>query len=590
MTYDLRCESWIPWRRRSGIVQWGPPTALVARMSGPDADPVVAIAAPRPDFNGALAEFLIGLLSAALQPANEREWKARWDEPPTEEVLRNALDALPAAFNLDGDGPRFFQDLGIADFADVELAPVEQLLIDTPGDQGIRLNKDLFVKRARVEQLGRPAAAMALLTLQTYAPAGGQGHRTSLRGGGPLSTLVDPRVDAEGRSHADQRALWYKLWANVETAAQLAGRAPADAPSTLALAFPWLASTRTSNARAGGRATSPGDGHPLQAYFGMPRRIRLEFGDAGRCDLTGRDDKRTVTGFRMLNYGVQYEHWHHPLSPHYRKKPTEEWLPVHGQPGGLGWRDWAALTLQPSDDALREAAAAVRAFSRRGTDVGVRRAALHAFGYDMDNMKARGWVESNLPVFVCPPERARLLHDTAAALTEAASLAASVVFGAVKEALFQSADNAGGDLGHVRTELWSDTESAFYAVMHDLAASPVDEYTAAEEARRRCAVFAGVLRDAALAVFDRWCPAAGLEPAALRRRVTARYNLATMLMGYSKLGEQMFGLLGLTPPGGGREARAKAKRARSAANSSSGVSQTTKRSSRKKRSAKEGTE
>src|SRR5207237_2072121 len=112
------------------------------------------------------------------------------------------------------------------------------------------------------------------------------------------------------------------------------------APNGDADRFPWLAPTRTSNPKAGGRATKPADAHALQAYFGLPRRIRLEFGGPGRCDLTGRDDERTVVGFRMRNYGAQYVDWKHPLSPHYRQKVGDSWIPVHGQPGGIGWRDW----------------------------------------------------------------------------------------------------------------------------------------------------------------------------------------------------------------------------------------------------------
>jgi CRISPR system Cascade subunit CasA len=127
-----------------------------------------------------------------------------------------------------------------------------------------------------------------LLTLQTYAPAGGAGHRTSLRGGGPLSTLVDPRQESSGRSLAHERPLWEKLWANVQTREALSGLPSAVAVSSLDAAFPWLRTTRVSNPKAGGGETPPTATHPLEAYFGLPRRIRLEFGDQGRCDLTGR--------------------------------------------------------------------------------------------------------------------------------------------------------------------------------------------------------------------------------------------------------------------------------------------------------------
>ena len=70
--------------------------------------------------------------------------------------------------------------------------PVGALLIDTPGANALRKNTDLFVKRGRIEVLSRAAAAIGLFTLSAYAPAGGAGIRTSLRGGGPLTTLLLP--------------------------------------------------------------------------------------------------------------------------------------------------------------------------------------------------------------------------------------------------------------------------------------------------------------------------------------------------------------------------------------------------------------
>ena len=101
---------------------------------------------------------------------------------------------------------------------------------------------------------------------------------------------------------------------------------------------------------------SPDDAHPLQAFFGLPRRIRLEFDGPGTCNLTNQNDDVTVTGFRMRNYGVQYAGWQHPLSPHYENAKGET-LPVHGQPGGILWRDWLGFTLREPVGGKRPAAA-----------------------------------------------------------------------------------------------------------------------------------------------------------------------------------------------------------------------------------------
>ena len=554
VSYDLRSQPWIPWRRRSGSIAWGAPALLVDRL---DEDPVVGLSAPRPDFEGALQEFLIGLLSVSLQPRNDTEWLIRWHLPPTSAELQAALDALPSAFDLDGDGPRFFQDVSAADLADAEPAPIEQLLIDAPGEQTAKLNKDLFVKRSRVDRLGYPAAAMALLTLQTYAPSGGQGHRTSLRGGGPLTTLVDPRVSPDDEWHPHDQPLWRKLWANVETSDQWSYRTSLSSPPSAAPdIFPWLAPTRVSVIQ--GRATTPDDAHPLQAYFGLPRRIRLEVGGAGQCDLTGNRSEHTVVGFRMRNYGVQYAAWKHPLSPYYRTKPAAEWLPLHGRPGGVGWRDWLALTFRSPQAVLREPAQAIAAFHDRSALINQRNVRLHAFGYDMDNMKARGWTEAALPAFAIADEAARaLLAATAAQLTEGTSIAASALLSAVERALFQRPEDAPGDRSQVKAELWAVTEESFYSGIRGLASSG-----ASTEADGLRLEFAGTLEEQATRVFDRWCSDVGTTPEALRRLVSARFNLVMTLRGYSKLGEKLFMALGIPIPGGGRAARVAKSRSR----------------------------
>lgn len=545
MAYDLRYEPWIPWRRRSGAIEWGPPWLITDGLA---TDPVVAIASPRPDFDGALQEFLIGLLGVALQVANEWEWEQLWHSPPAPDALRRVLDGLPVAFHLDGDGPRAFQDYPAADLAAEAPGPIDQLLIDAVGDQGIKLNKDLFVKRRRVRRLSRPAAAMALITMQTYAPAGGRGNRTSLRGGGPLTTLVDPRVDRTGEPLAHQLPLWQRLWANVETVQQAARRSSTTKFNAPADVFPWLAPTRSS--ASPGAVVTPENANPWQAYFGLPRRIRLDFDEPGRCDLTGCEDEVTVTAFRARPYGVQYGNWEHPLTPHYLS-PQKEWLPVHGQPGGIGWRDWIGLTFGTADE-KRRPARRVADFADRGSRVGAHEVRLHAIGYDMDNAKARGWTDASQPVFVAGGvEQAQFIRDTAGRLTEGASLAASLLLGAVERGLFQRPEDAPGDLSAVKGELWSATEAPFFRAMREVAA-PTASATSADET---CRQFAPRLSTEALAIFDRWCPGDSSDPVAMRRVVTARYNLARALGGWTPLGEKLFETLRIPLPGGGRAAR-----------------------------------
>jgi CRISPR system Cascade subunit CasA len=197
-------------------------------------DPIADVDFARADFRCATIEFLIGLLTVAYPPGDE--WGAGWRNPPSDAGLEAAFALFEGVFAFDGNGPRAYQDY--EDFAG-KPTPVEALLIEAPGVETVRKNAALFVKSERVDVLSISTAALALLTLQTMAPSGGSGHRTSLRGGGPLSTLILPKAPS---------TLWHRLWANVS------GSDKPPAAHELPRIFPWLAPTRLSNK---GQVTTP---------------------------------------------------------------------------------------------------------------------------------------------------------------------------------------------------------------------------------------------------------------------------------------------------------------------------------------------
>lgn len=537
MPYDLRDEAWLPFRRRSGKIEWANPCQVTDGIASPD--PIVALACPRPDFNGAVTEFLIGLYSVALKPADKNAWRRLDDNPPNTDEIRAALAALPDAFDLDGDGPRFLQDISVADFAEIEPNPIENLLIDAAGAQTQKLNKDLFIKRDRAGHLSRAGAAMALITLQTYAPSGGQGHRTSMRGGGPLTTLADPRVSDDGTDLAHEQPLWRFLWANAETLDQARRRQLQAEETRPSLIWPWLDRTRISNEKAQGRPVYPQEAAPYQSYFGMPRRIRIDFADEKKhCDVTAREDSRTTAQFRMLNYGVQYAAWCHPFTPTYRDAKGQH-LPVHGQPDGLGWKDWSGLVFARGENAYQPAPC-ILAFQQRARD---RRFAVRAFGYDMDNMKARGWIDATMPAWAVRGEdKAHIIAMAAEGMTEAAEAVASLCFVCVRSALFDNPDEVKGDLSHIKAAFWSLTEADFYAAIAQAVEVPDPDNL------RSVKGFADPLRRAALQVFDDHVDMDALDVLDAQRVVMARNSLELGLRGYGKFGKDFFKAQGLASP------------------------------------------
>lgn len=201
LPYSLLHERWLPFRARGGGRRWIAPHEIVV---GDGDDALVAPDWGRADFDAATLEFLIGLLATAFAPQDIRQWADQFDAPPSADTLKQSFSRFAAAFALDGDGPQFMQDLNNLGG---DACPVSGLFIEAPGANTERNNADLFQKRGRITRLGMPTAAMALFTLQTYAPAGGAGNRVSLRGGGPLTTLALPPPERD--------TLWRGLYLNV---------------------------------------------------------------------------------------------------------------------------------------------------------------------------------------------------------------------------------------------------------------------------------------------------------------------------------------------------------------------------------------
>jgi CRISPR system Cascade subunit CasA len=545
LSFSLLNNAWLPVRRASGTSHTIRPCDLT---DGMDSDPVVALDWPRPDFQLAGLEFVIGLLATACPPADDDDgWFTWWETPPTPEVLQAAFVPLAHAFVLDGNGPQFMQDF--EDFGG-EANRIETLLIDAPGGQTLKKNTDHFVKRAAVTTMSRAAAAMALFTLQSYAPAGGAGNRVGLRGGGPLTTLAVP-------PWRGPLPLWHLLWANVPV-----GEPPA--PEQLRLVFPWLAPTRTSE--RGRSSTTPADVHDLQAFWGMPRRIRLVFSENPEerpCDVLDTVDGVVVLGWQQRPYGANYALWGHPLSPYYRQKPTEtEWLPVHAQPGGVGYRHWVGLLFDDATDApARRAAGTIETFrSKRLFQVASAAERVQwrllAAGYDMDNMKARGFVESEMPVIEPgKPENTKDFVLLLRQLIAGASEAASLLGRAVRRALFSDGAKVALDAGlltTVRSRFWDATETEFLLQVRDAAGETVD----AEAVRRAW------LCDLSRTARVLFAEAAPIDATGADRRpdriAAAAKGLDFAMKGYGKDGEALLGKLGLPLPEktAGRKAKA----------------------------------
>jgi len=451
---NLLSEAWIPILRRSGRREIIRPAQLVERITE---DPVVRLDAVRPDFNGALIQFFIGLLQTALTPAEPEDWEELFLKPPKMADLEKGLAVYAAAFELDGPGPRFFQDL---ELSSEEGTPIGSLLIEAPGANTIKNNADHFVKRNQIQQLCPACTATALLTLQTNAPSGGAGHRTSLRGGGPLTTIVLPQ-------EPKFQTLWHTAWLNVLLKEDLSATQCKPSLKALQAIFPWMAATKLS--KAAGTEVLGSHIHPAQTYWATPRRIRLFTAseEEGSCSICNAAGAKFYRQYATVPHGADYaEGILHPLSPYYDDKGVLR--PVHPQPGGFTYRHWPDFVL--AEGGGKERAIVVRLLgSRLRSGNTITDFAIHAFGYDMDNMKARCWYETRMPYFPLPDDDLRKhFVGYAMAMADAANDIASNTRKAVQSAFFDSGASVRGDLDFVKTEFWQGTESKYYDSLREV--------------------------------------------------------------------------------------------------------------------------
>jgi CRISPR system Cascade subunit CasA len=530
--FNLVSTAWLPIIRASGQRDRMQPAHITDQITN---DPITDIDFARADFRCATIEFIVGLLTVAYPPRDN--WPAAWKNPPSPTELERAFAAVEPVFAFGAKGPQPYQDFD--DFS-AKPTPVEALLIEAPGAETVRKNAALFVKSGRAEVFSLSAAAIALLTLQTMAPAGGAGHCTSLRGGGPLTTLVLPNAPA---------TLWHRLWANVYSNDHV------PAPPDLPRIFPWLAPTRLSGKQ--GKTTTPEDVDWRQAFFGMPRRIRLDVEQNVHrlpCDLTGEVEDFIVRRYRTVPHGIDYDAWGgvHPLTPHYRAKASDPIRnPVHGSPGRMGYRQWVAM-LYGDKDGLREPARCVSLFVHERKDdlpPNQRSFRLSAAGYAMDNMKALGFVEAETPdLTVAKADEA--VAQKAKDFVAAANNVASSLSKAIRVALYSKFADFSAEPTLVmaaRDRFWADTNDPFFSTLNDICSLPPDGFVG-EQAAALGHRWRAVLERAALSIFDDIAPIQDAFSSDLKRVVEGRRSLVLTLLGHSPRGVELFTNLQLPVP------------------------------------------
>ena len=429
---NLLDDPWIPVTRKNGDKDIIAPYQIT---SDHDTNPVIELNAPRPDFNGALIQFLIGLVQTAYPPKSDKEWTDRFNNIPSCDELQRLFAPFTEAFQLDGQGFRFMQDSSVRENGDI--IPIRNLLIEYPA------SRDMFVKSRLLNHICPICAGYALLTFQINGPPSGRGHMTGIRGSNPVTCVIPDST------------LWNTINMNIIPQEKWPYDEKPDMEN-LDLIFPWLKKRTSDDLIKSTRINS----HPLQIFWGMPNRFFLDIEDSDSisCDLCGHITHKVVKKFFRKPYGISYdETWSiHPLSPHRFIK--EKNLPVKLKSNLITYRYYPEFTnLYHTKNSSPSLNIAHFYDSRHYFRKKPKKFSLWIFGYDMNNAKAQCWYESTLPIFEHFDDKSRELFESCVNnLVHTSEYVVQILSSAIKPVL------AGKEPGEISDRFWKETESRFF--------------------------------------------------------------------------------------------------------------------------------
>lgn len=537
---NLLNDPWIPVRRGDD------PAVRMATLAEVTAGGCHGPHWGRPDLDVATIELLVGLASLAWQPKDGAGVRAARRADQSGVVARLAPHA--AAFRVDGS-PGFLQDLAELDEPWV---PASRGLFLDSGSAFSPLpdHPGPFV-------LSRAAAAVALHAVQSHSLAGGRGHRTGLRGGGPLVTIVVPQ-DPDG----GEPDLWDVAMANLTPMAGSAVKVAAD-PRV----FPWMAPTLSSGDADTAAHVHERDArvHPMQVWWGMPRRVNLRWvpnADRVPCALTGVVDDVVADAYRSRHGGVNYGDWSHPLTP-YRKGTGNSRISLKPTEARTTFSDRAGVVYGSPRNGVEPALAVVAAV-RDAMDANGPPPRVLVAGHVADNAKAVSYRLEVVPVTVARDADAL---EAAQAGIDAMAMSTAAIAGALRQAVgratFPEWDCANkAKRSKVRKAMLPyGAVATLHALLDDdfsrraehALRTGSDPLEARPEPDRRPHwrdAVAWAVRD----VFGRHVPSATLANAAeahVARIVSARSALAASLAGYTPQGKDFLKAMGIAPPARG---------------------------------------
>ncbi|NOQ14511.1 MAG: type I-E CRISPR-associated protein Cse1/CasA [Methyloprofundus sp.] len=508
--FNLLSDAWIPIKGQSELIK-------VCDIVQAD---IIALDAPRADFNAALMQFLIGIVQTVFAPQNPREWRKFFESPPSESELQEKLDTVKGAFYLDGDGVRFMQDASIQEKKN--LKPIEEIIFGAPGDSTKSKNGDFFVKQQDVDNLCASCSAIAVFTTNIFADQGGAGYFESMRGNGFISNLIS--IDEK----QTKASLWRNIWLNILTADLVFKNKEQEK-------FLWMQEVsnnevkrkqltdiinkldkkiikysglideakdkkelkelkekkkevqqqkkNTQRVRKDITGIYPENANSLLVYWAWGRRLYLQTDPCDElCSLCGKHKVFTKSVYKASK-GYNYPKiiWKHPFSA-YRKAESGEYegsfLAFEMTSKGLPYIYWSDFFKTTE----KQFPAQVVTQYFKNQQLKKEQLILWSFGFVMDSNSPKGWYESKTPLYFIDNENNRkVIEAEIQRYIEASNKISDSYSGyltnAVKNAWFDENENKNKDqkkafINNKSVEVgkyfWSQTHDKFYDLVNQL--------------------------------------------------------------------------------------------------------------------------
>lgn len=273
-----------------------------------------SISHPRDDYEFAFEELAIALTQCLLSPKSDDDIRENFRRPLSREEYRSAVDRFEFKdmFSVDDERYPFMQMLTTEETGEHEPFEIRSLIAGLPGDS----SATLFNAPDEIDALCPSCAAITAFNLGRF-PLGGAGYIYGIRGGAPLTALVN---------NSGEKDLRKSIWMNILSGEHRLLSDSEDYENAPVWVKPFLTGER-------GQTVSYNVGI-LRGLFWQSIKIRLHWrNEPGICDCCGQRSDKIVDGYykRPATFRHGDACWIHPYTPYKVNEKTGKIYPVQSK-------------------------------------------------------------------------------------------------------------------------------------------------------------------------------------------------------------------------------------------------------------------